>query len=213
MPRTPEQYERLRARRRQEILDAALRVYGARGFHGTEIAEIAREVGIATGLVHHYFKAKEHLFRTLFAETLAQAKTSLDQVFGREAPASEILVDLVGAYLKGAAIAPQYIRFFARAEQDYREIVEPEKVGDFERLLNGLDQALRALIRRGISEGAFIQGDPDLLAAMVRGVIERVTLFVVERAITDERPLARETAARCLALLSLGALPGKETRS
>jgi AcrR family transcriptional regulator len=54
--------------RRREILEAALRVFSERGFHGATIKEIAREAGIrSSALIYWYFEDKEDLFGEVLA--------------------------------------------------------------------------------------------------------------------------------------------------
>jgi len=47
--------------KKQLILEAALRLFAAKGFHSTSIQDIAEEVGIAKGSVYLHFKAKEDI--------------------------------------------------------------------------------------------------------------------------------------------------------
>jgi AcrR family transcriptional regulator len=57
--------ELARAARREEILDAARRVFAQRGFRGTTIADIAEAAGIALGTIYLYFPSKEDVFAAL----------------------------------------------------------------------------------------------------------------------------------------------------
>lgn len=50
--------EQLIAARRNQILDAATKVFAAKGFHLTTIKDIAREAGIADGTIYNYFDNK-----------------------------------------------------------------------------------------------------------------------------------------------------------
>jgi len=50
----------------QKILDASLKLFVERGFHGTSTAEIAKTAGVATGTLFHYFKTKEELINSLY---------------------------------------------------------------------------------------------------------------------------------------------------
>ncbi len=54
--------------RRRTILRAAIDVFARKGYHGCRIADVAREAGVAYGLVYHYFKNKDELLETV-AET------------------------------------------------------------------------------------------------------------------------------------------------
>jgi AcrR family transcriptional regulator len=47
--------------RRQEILDAALRLFREHGFEETTVQDVADEAGVATGTVYLYFPSKERL--------------------------------------------------------------------------------------------------------------------------------------------------------
>jgi AcrR family transcriptional regulator len=47
---------------RQQILAAARRLFGQRGYAGTTIRAIAAEAGVNPALVHHFFRTKEQVF-------------------------------------------------------------------------------------------------------------------------------------------------------
>jgi AcrR family transcriptional regulator len=52
-------------RSREQILEAALRLFSSRGYRATSVREIATAAGISTGNVYHHFPDKETIFRTL----------------------------------------------------------------------------------------------------------------------------------------------------
>ncbi len=47
---------------REEILSAARRLFGERGYDGTTIRAMAAEAGVNPALVHHFFGTKEQVF-------------------------------------------------------------------------------------------------------------------------------------------------------
>ncbi len=49
------------AHRRNQILDAATRVFAAKGYHQATIRAVAREAGVADGTIYNYFAGKEDL--------------------------------------------------------------------------------------------------------------------------------------------------------
>ncbi len=58
--------ERLsRQDRREAILDAAGRVFGATGFDATRMDDVAQAAGVAKGLVYKHFASKDALFEAL----------------------------------------------------------------------------------------------------------------------------------------------------
>lgn len=56
-PALRERYDR----RRREVLTGAARVFARRGYAETSVAELAAELGLATGAIYHYFSGKEDL--------------------------------------------------------------------------------------------------------------------------------------------------------
>jgi AcrR family transcriptional regulator len=69
MPRVKRR-EREIERTRQDILDAAARVFARHGFAGAKMQEIAREAGYTAPSLYTYFPGKEALFATLFSRFL-----------------------------------------------------------------------------------------------------------------------------------------------
>ena len=51
--------------RPDEILDAALEVFGAQGFAGARLEDIARAAGVSKGTLYLYFDSKETMFREM----------------------------------------------------------------------------------------------------------------------------------------------------
>ena len=52
--------------RRNQILDAATKVFAEKGFHPTTIKDIAKEAGIADGTIYNYFENKTALMLGIF---------------------------------------------------------------------------------------------------------------------------------------------------
>lgn len=52
----------LREKRRADITEAAIRVFGENGYHKGRVEEIAKYAGIGKGTVYEYFNSKEDIF-------------------------------------------------------------------------------------------------------------------------------------------------------
>ena len=55
-------------RRREELIDAALAVFGAKGIDGASIKDIAVAASVTPGLLYHYFDSKEDLVAAVLEE-------------------------------------------------------------------------------------------------------------------------------------------------
>lgn len=54
--------------RREQIMEAALRVFAEKGFAGATNKDIAKEAGITPGLIYHYFESKEALLKAIYED-------------------------------------------------------------------------------------------------------------------------------------------------
>jgi len=70
--------EQLIAARRNQILEAAAKVFAEKGFHPTTIKDIARVAGIADGTIYNYFENKTALLLGIVDLTTQTAKQDMD---------------------------------------------------------------------------------------------------------------------------------------
>jgi AcrR family transcriptional regulator len=68
--RPPTARQRMAAARRGQILETALKLFAERGFDATSTRQIAKEVGIAEGLIFHYFPTKASLLTAILEDRL-----------------------------------------------------------------------------------------------------------------------------------------------
>ncbi|MFI6501495.1 TetR/AcrR family transcriptional regulator [Nonomuraea typhae] len=81
--------------RRQEILDAAVRVFSRKGFAASRIDDVAAEAGIGKGSVYLYYDSRESLLEAALAQYAAGADALLRQAVEGDAPPLERLITLV----------------------------------------------------------------------------------------------------------------------
>ena len=58
--------------KRDLILRAATKLFARRGFFNAQVADVAREAGIAAGTVYLYFQSKDDLLISIFERTMRQ---------------------------------------------------------------------------------------------------------------------------------------------
>jgi TetR/AcrR family transcriptional regulator, fatty acid metabolism regulator protein len=58
--------------KRQQIIDAAVRVFARNGYYKSRVLDIAHEAGIASGTIYLYFKTKDEILVTLFRDAMAR---------------------------------------------------------------------------------------------------------------------------------------------
>lgn len=68
----PARRERRAAARKDQILDAAVRLFAGRGYHRTTTKDIAVEADISEGTIYNYFSSKEALLFAILARLVEQ---------------------------------------------------------------------------------------------------------------------------------------------
>ncbi len=102
--------------RRQQILDAALKVFSHKGFASATIKDIAKEAGLKSpALIYWYFPNKQELLVSILMELvpiLQQVATSPQTLM--EQPPEETLMMLAQSFMKvfGTPLGGQMLRIF-----------------------------------------------------------------------------------------------------
>src|ERR1035441_6562493 len=78
--------EREKARRAQDILAAAERVFAIHGFDAATIEQIAQEAEYAAGTIYLYFKDKHALYAALIASKLSSMVDQVEKAAQEAAP-------------------------------------------------------------------------------------------------------------------------------
>ncbi|MGC7872788.1 TetR family transcriptional regulator [Desulfosporosinus sp. SYSU MS00001] len=65
--------------RRQDILEAALKVFSENGYKGATTAEIARQAGVAEGTIFRHFATKKELLTAVLEPKIVEGLIVLDQ--------------------------------------------------------------------------------------------------------------------------------------
>src|SRR5215208_2622759 len=92
------------AARREQILRTALKLFAAQGFDATSTRQIAREVGIAEGLIFHYFPTKASLLAAILEDRLEGRRAFRRELRplltdAADTPASEVLRSVASGWL------------------------------------------------------------------------------------------------------------------
>jgi AcrR family transcriptional regulator len=161
-PRQPK-WRRKPGDRPQQILHAALEVFGESGVVGARLDEIAERAGVAKGTIYLYFPNKEELFR----QAIRHALTPVPQNEHRPTPPSPTrqLLDTVSrqwAFLTSATGLTVYRLVHAEQWQfpELAELYAREVISRF-------GEQLSPIIRRGIEAGEFREVDPAVAARML----------------------------------------------
>lgn len=195
------------AERKQQLLDAAARLFAEQGYAATRVVDIVDAAGVAKGLFYWYFENKEALFRELATEIRRRLRR-------QQAAAIDDSATALTRILQGAVAS---VRFMAENAPFFSLLeVEGRNVSDV--LRQGTEQHLddvTVLIVDGQADGTVTDHDPaDLLALAVVGTVGQFSHFhrtgrielsldelsayvarLVARMLTADEQVARESLA------------------
>ncbi len=108
-----EQVRRSGALTRVAVLDAAERLFAARGYRGTSLEEIGREAGLSRGTPGYFFGSKQRLYGEVLDRILTRAQATLAAASARQdasVPVPELLEEIVAAHLGVLTADPTLVR-------------------------------------------------------------------------------------------------------
>jgi AcrR family transcriptional regulator len=94
------------------IVDAAKKVFIAKGMDGARMQEIANEAGINKALLHYYFRTKNKLFEKVFSIVFGDVLHVIEQAVTNETEFEQFLEAFIRQYiklLKSKPFIPQFV--------------------------------------------------------------------------------------------------------
>ncbi|MBM3129094.1 MAG: TetR/AcrR family transcriptional regulator [Chloroflexi bacterium] len=100
MPKiSPRARRALTEERRKQILDAATKVFAAKGFERATIADVARAAGVAEGSIYNYFKSKADLLvsipRQVIQSPVESASAQMNALAANALPPPEQMLTMI----------------------------------------------------------------------------------------------------------------------
>lgn len=153
---------------RERILDAAITLFSARGYHNATTAMIAREADVSQGIIFYYFKSKEELFLTLLKEKSDGVRKEFEKHISGEKCALKKIQIVVSSYI---CLLHKEEKFYEIVIKQLRGAgVSINKIGKY--ITRGVFNLIEELIREGITQGIFRKIDTEIAATCLFGMID-----------------------------------------
>jgi AcrR family transcriptional regulator len=164
MPKVNEAYL---DQRRQQIIDAAFRCFGRKGFHQTTMRDIYAEAGLSAGAIYHYFNSKEEIIKASFIFDYQRGLPLFQQAVQDPDPLPAIarLLDFFYAGLESAAaLGADRVNIQGWAEA----LVNPQLLLPLRQSLQAFLDELSKLVRRGQAMGVIYPTlDPEAVGEVI----------------------------------------------
>lgn len=182
MPRDPERSRQMRDERREQILAAALTLFADKGLAATKIAEIAREAGIAQGLVYHYFETKEAIYTAIVGRAMEQLASAALELEKLPLSPREKIATALGRLLEQIAESEEVARRFVLTSQVGVSIATPRQALAIHRKHRDVPYRVVArILRAGQRDGTVRPFDADQMATVFWTTVKGIAMHRVAR--------------------------------
>ncbi len=150
--------------RPQQIIEAALAVFGECGLANARLQDIAERAGVSKGTIYLYFPNKEELFREMIRQTAVAAIESGEKTVGQGSPTEQLCTAMRGywRFVRTPVFSTIHRLVLGELHQfpDLAEFYANEVVSRGLKLVSGI-------IRAGVETGEFREIDPMIAARML----------------------------------------------
>ncbi len=179
--------------RREEILRATIRLVTAKGFGAVTLRDVAAEVGVAHGLLRHYFAGRDELLAAAFDLAATEEVADLDAEVGDDWTATT-------ADLCRPPTAEHYLLWIDAWSEAPRS---PRLAETLRRHHLACETTTRTVIERGVTAGAYSCADAAATARTLTAVLDGLAVQLFSLGLIDRAEHDRLALAQAEALLGL----------
>ncbi len=178
------------------ISRTALALFVEQGITETTIRDIARAAGVAEGTLYRHYEGKDELAWELFSRNFQHFAQELEQLQEKYGTLREKLAAMIRQFCRFYDENPVLFNYLLLAQHAQLKKVTPDMPNPVAVVRNVIAQAMG---RREVPAG-----DPEVLAAMVLGVVLQVATFKIYGRVTQPlSDLAETLIGACCQVLDL----------
>ncbi|MBI1255935.1 MAG: TetR family transcriptional regulator [Chloroflexi bacterium] len=157
---------------RQQILLAAIKLLGMKGYANLSMNDIVAESGVSKGGVYWHFKNKDAIIAAVFDSFLEAQLEFVDAQLAGDDSAADKLRRIFGiAQLADLTEIPPPLEFYAMAARD------PALMAQMRGYVDAYGQRIVQVLEQGIAAGEFAPVDPTMTALNLMSFLEGVLLI------------------------------------
>jgi AcrR family transcriptional regulator len=139
-------------RTRARLLQAAIRLFAARGYDGVSVDEVVARARVNKRMVYHYFGSKDDLYLAALAQVFTHLETVELDALVSGLPPEEQLRRLLAAYFAFLDEHPEFVRLllWENLQQGHHIARHPERLSK-----NPFLERFAAVIDQGVRQGVF----------------------------------------------------------
>jgi AcrR family transcriptional regulator len=166
-------------RLRQDILEAAGRLFASEGFQNVTFRRIGEEVGYSQSALFYYFKDKEEVLKELCVQTFDGLSQISAAILAGQSDPVDRLMEMSRAYIQFGRAHPHHYRLVFDPSSELMGRNRVEFIGEIGREQFSL---FRRLMADCVETGAFAAGDPGVLSPAWMSAVHGLTSFLITHA-------------------------------
>ena len=193
--------EKEKDRRRQDIIEAARKVFFASGYARASMDDIAREAGVTKPTVYSYFRTRDELYYSLTLPVMERLRSDMEAMrektlSGQYRSGREIIRDHFRTYHALCSGDPGALRLFLLLQ---REGVFRHVDGEIQARINvqvkeryeGMRMIYAAAIERKLIRNVNVYHLVDMIWGAIQGIIQSTDSKTMDRGAGDDKKTAR----------------------
>ena len=161
----------LAARRREEILDAAARIFAERGYPNTDLQIVADSIGVGKGTIYRYFPSKSALFLAAVDRGMRRASAAVDAAIEGVGDPLERIARAIRAYLAFYDGHPELVELLIQERAEFRDRKKPTYFEHCDASVGPWRDLLRALIAEGRVRKMPVERITDVASDLLYGTM------------------------------------------
>lgn len=183
-------------KRREEILQVALRCFCRKGYDACSMDEISAELPFSKALIYYYFKSKREIFLALLEDMVGKIYSGWDEILSSETDPlvrlNKIAETAMALILRNQELWRVEMEFWGQLGR------EADVLHTFRDMFETLRKRVAGIIEDGIERGQLRQVDARALAAALVGAYDGLVLQIVADREAVDWQLASETLIESL---------------
>lgn len=191
-----ERKQREKEQRRKQIMEAARKVFSAKGFNRATMEEIAGEAELSPGTLYLYFKNKEELHTSLSIDILSYITVQMKKFINRQdINAEEKMNILKDTFIDVYEYDPMVlINLFHLQSGETLKNLSSEVLDELKETSAEALYAITSIANEGIEQGIFVEKLPVALADIIWATYSGVVLWVdSKRLLNNQKDFVKQT--------------------
>ncbi len=197
--------EAIRTRRREEILDAAAKLFARHGYADANTQLLADTLGVGKGTIYRYFATKEELFLAAVDRLMRRLTEAIDQGMAAIEDPLERMSQVVHTYLAYFDQHPEFAELLIQERAQFKDRKKPTYFVYRDARAERNRNELRALIEQGRVRNVPAERIMDVIGDLLYG-----TMFT-NHFVGRRRPLGQQ-AEDVLDIALYGVLTDEERK-